>query len=96
MSLFILTFHPLPHACIHDIQPARQVSFFFLFPDHVIDHLIAMCLPHGFIVTDPIAPSQSVPLLVSMFVLCWKPNTVCAQRAFSIYSRPPFPEDSPA
>ena len=45
--LFILIFHPLPCACTHDIQPARCVSFFSLFPDHVIDHLIAMCLPHG-------------------------------------------------
>ena len=85
-SLFILIFHPLPRACTHNIQPARRVSFFSLFPDHVIDHLIAMCLPHGFIVTDPIAPSQSVILLVSMFVLCWKPNTDCVQCAFSIYS----------
>ena len=47
-SQFILIFHPLPRACTHDIQPARRVSFFSLFPDHVIDHLIAMCLPHGF------------------------------------------------
>ena len=59
------------------------------FPDHVINHLIAMCLPHSFVVTDPIAPSQSVSLLVSMFVLCWKPNTVRALRAFSIYSLSP-------
>ena len=60
-----------------------------LFFDHVIDHLIAMCLPHGFAVTDPIAPSQSVLLLVSMFVLCWKPNMVRALCAFSIYSPSP-------
>ena len=75
-SLFILIFHPLPHACTRNIQSARRVSFFSLFSDHVIDHLIAMRLPHGFVVTDPIAPSQSVSLLVSMFVLCWKPNMV--------------------
>ena len=55
MILSILIFHPLPHACTCDIQPARQVSFFSLFSDHVINHLIAMCLPHGFIVTDLIA-----------------------------------------
>ena len=55
-SLFILIFHPLPRACTHNIQPARRVSSFPLFPDHVINHLIAMCLPHGFVVTDPIAP----------------------------------------
>ena len=48
-----------------------------------------MCLPHGFVVTDLIAPSQSVPLLVSMLVLCWKPNMVCAQCTFDIYSLPP-------
>ena len=89
MSLFILIFHPLLCACTCDIQPARGVSFFPLFPDHVINHLITMCLPHGFVVTDPIAPSQSVPLLVSMFVLCWKPNTVRAQCTFSIYSLSP-------
>ena len=88
-SLFILIFHPLPRACTHNIQPARRVSFFSLFSDHVIDHLIAMCLPHGFVVTDPIAPSQPVLLLVSMFVLCWKPNMVRALRAFSIYSLSP-------
>ena len=78
-----------PRACTRDIQPARRVSFFSLFPDHVIDHLIAMCLPHGFVVTDPIAPSQSVLLLVSMFVLCWKPNMVRTLCAFSIYSLSP-------
>ena len=89
MSLFILISHPLLCACMYGIQPARRVSFFSLFPDHVIDHLIAMCLPHGFIVTDPIAPSQLVPLLVSMFVLCWQPNTVHAQCTFSIYTLPP-------
>ena len=88
-SLFILIFHPLPHACTRDIQPARRVSFFLLFPDHVIDHLIAMCLPHGFLVTDPIAPSQSVLLLVSVFVFCRKPNMVRALCAFSIYSLSP-------
>ena len=88
-SLFILIFHPLPRACTCDIQPARRVSFLSLFSDHVIDHLIAMCLPHGFVVTDPIAPSQSVPLLVSMFVLCWKSNMVHAQCAFSIYTLSP-------
>ena len=88
-SLFILIFCPLPRACTRDIQPTRCVSFFSLFPDHVIDHLITMCLPHGFIVTDPIAPSQSVLLLVSMFVLCWKPNMVHALCAFSIYSLSP-------
>ena len=27
-SLFILIFHPLPHACTRDIQPARRVSLF--------------------------------------------------------------------
>ena len=89
MILFILIFHPLPRAYTYDIQLARQVSFFSLFTDRVIDNLITMCLPHGFVVTDPIAPSQSVPLLVSMFVLCWKPNTVRVQRTFSIYSRTP-------
>ena len=88
-SLFILIFHPLLHACTCDIQPARRVSFFSLFSNHVIDHLITMCLPHGFVVTDPIAPSQSVLLLVSMFVLCWKPNMACALCAFSIYSLSP-------
>ena len=88
MSLFILIFHPLLCTCTCNIQPTRQVSFFSLFPDHVIDHLIAMCLPHGFIVTDPIASSQSAPLLVSMFALCWKPNMVRAQCAFSIYILP--------
>ena len=62
-SLFILIFHPLLHTCTRNIQPARHVSFFSLFPDHVIDHLITMCLPHGFVVTDPIAPSQSVPFV---------------------------------
>ena len=67
----------------------RRVSFFLLFPDHVINHLIAMRSPHGFVVTDPIAPSQSVLLLVSMFALCWKPNTVHAQCVFSIYSLSP-------
>ena len=86
-SLFILIFHPLPRACTCDIQPARRVSFFSLFSDHVIDHLIAMCLPHGFVVTDPIAPSQLVPLLVSMFVLCWKPNMVHVQCALNMYSQ---------
>ena len=88
--LFILIFHPLLYACICDIQPARRVSFFSLFSDHVIDHLITMCLSYGFIVTDLIAPSQLVPFLVSMFVLCWKPNMVCAQCTFSTYSLP-FP-----
>ena len=88
-SLFILIFHPLPHACTRDIQPARHVSFFSLFSDHVIDHLITMCLPHGFVVTDLVAPSQLVLLLVSMFILCWKPNMVCAQCTFSIYSLSP-------
>ena len=88
-SLFILIFHPLPRACTRDTQPARRVSFFPLFLDHVIDHLIATHLPHGFIVTDPIAPSQLVPLLVSMFVLCWKPNMVRVLCAFSIYSLSP-------
>ena len=87
--LFILIFHPLPRACTRDIQPARQISFLSSFPDHVTAHLIAMCLPHGFVVTDPIAPSQSVLLLVSMFVLCWKPNMVRALCAFSIYSLSP-------
>ena len=48
-----------------------------------------MCLPHGFVVTDPIAPSQSMLLLVSMFVLCWKPNMVRALCTFSIYSLSP-------
>ena len=89
-SLFILIFLPLLHACTRNTQPTRRVSSFFLSSDHVIDHLIAMCLPHGSIVTDPIAPSQLVLLLVSMFVLCWKPNMVHAQCAFSIYS-PPLP-----
>ena len=65
-------------------SPLDEFLSFHLFSDHVIDHLIAMCLPHGFVVTDPIAPSQSAPLLVSMFVLCWKPNTVCAQHTFSV------------
>ena len=88
-SLFVLIFHPLPCACMCDIQPARRASSFSLFSDHVIDHLIAVCLPHGFVGTDPIAPSQSVLLLVSMFVLCWKPNMVRALCAFSIYSLPP-------
>ena len=36
---FILIFHPLPHACVCDIQPTRQVSIFALF-------LITMCWPH--------------------------------------------------
>ena len=89
MSLFILIFRPSLRACTRDIQPTRRVSFLPLFSDHVIDHLIAMCLPHGFVVTDPIAPSQSEPLLVSMFVLCWKPNIVRALCAFSIYSPSP-------
>ena len=88
-SLFILIFHPLPHACTRDIQPTRCISLFSLLFDHVINHLIAMCLPHGFVVTDPIAPSQSVLLLVSMFVLCWKPNMVHALCVFSIYILPP-------
>ena len=88
-SLFILIFHPLPRACTCDIQPARRISFFSLFSDHVIDHLIAMCLPHGFVVTDPIAPSQLVPLLISMFVLCWEPNMARAQYTFNIYSLSP-------
>jgi hypothetical protein len=44
MSLFILIFHPLLRTCTCDIQPARRVSFFSLFPDHVIDHLIAIVL----------------------------------------------------
>ena len=70
-------------------NPLDVFLSFLLFFDHVIDHLIAMCLPHGFIVTDPIAPSQSVLLLVSMFVLCWKPNMVRARCALSIYTLPP-------
>ena len=74
---------------VHTIfSPLDKFLSFFLFPNQVIDYLIAMCLPHGFIVTDPIAPGQLVPLLVSMFVLCWKPNMVHVQCAFSIYSRP--------
>jgi hypothetical protein len=35
-----------------DIQSARQVSFLSVIPSHVIDHLTAMCLPHGFVVID--------------------------------------------
>ena len=85
-SLFILHFHPLPRACTLNIQPARRVSFFSSFPHHVINHLIAMCLPHGFVVTDPIACSQSVLLLISIFGLCWKPNMVRVLCTFSIYS----------
>ena len=77
-SLFILIFRPSPCACTRDIQPARRISFFSSFSDHVIDHLIAMCLPHGLVVTDPIAPSQSVllfgfhvcPLLETKHGLC--------------------------
>ena len=54
-------------------------SLFPLFADHVIGHLIAICLPHGFIATDLITPSQLVPLLVSMFVLEMK-HGLCAVR----------------
>ena len=88
-SLFILIFHPLLRACMCDIQLARHVSFFSLFPDRVINHLSAMCSPRGFVVTDLITPSQSVLLLVSMFVLCWRPNMVRAQCAFGIYRLSP-------
>ena len=89
MFIFIHIFPSSPHACTCDIQPARRVSFFSLFPNHMINHLITMYQPHDFTITNPIAPSQSVPLLVSMFALYWKPNMVCVQCIFSIYSRPP-------
>ena len=80
-------------ACVHQLHckkfephPAMFSRCFWQFPGPLAPSVIAMCLPHGFIVTDPIAPSQLVPLLVFMFVLCWKPNRVCVQCVFSIYS----------
>jgi hypothetical protein len=47
-----LFFIPLPHACAYSIRPDRRVSPFSFIPCHVIDHLTAMCQPHGFVVTD--------------------------------------------
>jgi hypothetical protein len=47
-----LFFIPLPHACAYSIRPARRVSPFSFIPSHVIDHLTAMCQPHGSVVTD--------------------------------------------
>jgi hypothetical protein len=47
-----LFFIPLPHACTCNTQPARRVSFLSLILSHVINHLTAMCLSHGFIVID--------------------------------------------
>jgi hypothetical protein len=47
-----LFFIPLPRACTYSIRPARRVSPFSFIPCHEIDHLTAMCQPHGFVVTD--------------------------------------------
>jgi hypothetical protein len=78
MTLFIPIFHSLT-ACLSVRYSAQQTSFSLSFiPSHVIDHLTAMRLPHGFVVTDhncikPIAAFVGFcvcPLLETKHGLC--------------------------
>ena len=91
----IYSYFPSLTVCLHvQYSAPRWVSSFSFIPCHVIDHLAAMCQPHGFIVTDHDC-SQPITSFVGFHVclLLETKHGLCT--GHFLYILCPFPEEFP-